>query len=148
MLTRANKKHLPLVYCCNGPSTAAQTANHVALELDRRGIAEMSCVTGLGADIPAVLKQAQSGRRIIAIDGCPVGCTKKCLARHAIETDDYLELGSYGVKKKCPAEVDGDKAAMLVARIADEIAFQRDMLAYSAGEDDCVKPRQPKAACF
>lgn len=36
---------LPLVYSCSGCSSAAQMANCLALELDRKGVAEMSCIT-------------------------------------------------------------------------------------------------------
>jgi uncharacterized metal-binding protein len=38
----------PLVYSCPGCSSAAQMANYIALELDRRGVAEMSCIAGVG----------------------------------------------------------------------------------------------------
>ena len=31
----------PLVYSCSGCSSAAQLANHVAVRLDRSGVAEM-----------------------------------------------------------------------------------------------------------
>ena len=41
----------PLVYSCSGCSSAAQLANHVALQLDRRGVAEMSCIAGVGGDV-------------------------------------------------------------------------------------------------
>lgn len=43
----------PLVYSCSGCSSAAQLANHVALQLDRRGVAEMSCIAGVGGDGPS-----------------------------------------------------------------------------------------------
>jgi uncharacterized metal-binding protein len=58
----AGASQLPLVYACSGCSSAAQLANHVALQLDRRGVAEMSCIAGVGGDVPYLLKIAQSGR--------------------------------------------------------------------------------------
>ena len=67
---------LPLVYSCSGCSSAAQLANHVALRLDRSSIAEMSCIAGIGGDVPSLLKTARSGRPIIALDGCPLVCVK------------------------------------------------------------------------
>ena len=42
----------PIVYSCSGCSSAAQLANHVALRLDRCGAAEMSCIAGVGGDVP------------------------------------------------------------------------------------------------
>ncbi|MFM2427654.1 MAG: hypothetical protein RL707_1481, partial [Pseudomonadota bacterium] len=55
----AEKVPLPLVYACSGCSSAAQLANQVALQLDRRGIAEMSCIAGVGGDVPYLLKIAR-----------------------------------------------------------------------------------------
>lgn len=43
------RRTLPLVYSCSGCSSAAQMANYVAVQLDRRGAAEMSCIAGVGA---------------------------------------------------------------------------------------------------
>ncbi|HCN88211.1 MAG TPA: zinc-binding protein, partial [Oxalobacteraceae bacterium] len=96
----AIKKKLPLVYSCSGCSSAAQMANYVALQLDRRGAAEMSCIAGVGGDVPSLVKLAQSGRRIIAIDGCPLACVKQCLARHGVTADYYLPLRDCGVRKQ------------------------------------------------
>ena len=75
---------LPLVYSCSGCSSAAQLANHVALRLDRCGAAEMSCIAGVGGDVPHLMKTARSGRPIIALDGCPLVCVKSTLARTAL----------------------------------------------------------------
>lgn len=105
---RSQKTDFPLVYSCSGCSSAAQTANYAALQLDRIGVAEMSCIAGVGGDVPQLLKIAKSGRPIIAIDGCPLACTRSCLERHAIRPDHYHQLNEYGVKKR--AHVDFDRA--------------------------------------
>ena len=47
-------------------------ANHLALQLDRQGIAEMSCIAGVGGDVPSLVRTACSGRPLIALDGCPL----------------------------------------------------------------------------
>ena len=77
-----NRSTLPLVYSCSGCSSAAQTANEIALELDRLGVAEMSCIAGVGGDVPSLVKLAKSGRPVTVIDGCALACAKSCLARH------------------------------------------------------------------
>lgn len=101
----------PIVYSCSGCSSAAQLANHVALQLDRRGVAEMSCIAGVGGDVPALLKLARSGRPIVALDGCPLACAKSCLARHGIAPDSYHQLNHYGVKKRFHSDFDPEQAA-------------------------------------
>ena len=58
-----DRKSLPLVYSCSGCSSAAQMANYVAVQLDRRGAAEMSCIAGVGGDVPSLLKVRTRGDR-------------------------------------------------------------------------------------
>lgn len=113
----AKSTGLPLVYSCSGCSSAAQLANHVALQLDRRGVAEMSCIAGIGGDVPHLLKIARSGRRIIALDGCALACTKNCLSRHDIAPDSYHQLQEYGVKKRLHEDFDPEQAEAVIARV-------------------------------
>src|SRR5690606_21354051 len=63
----SSRAHLPLVYSCSGCSSAAQMANWLAVALDRRGLAEMSCIAGVGGDVPKLVRVATSGRPIIGI---------------------------------------------------------------------------------
>lgn len=93
-------KHLPLVYSCSGCSSAAQTANALALCLDHDGEAQMSCIAGVGADIPRFVRQATSGRPILALDGCPLACVRESLKRHGVAPERYLQLSEQGVKKR------------------------------------------------
>ena len=118
-------KSLPLVYSCSGCSSAAQMANHVALRLDRRGAAEMSCIAG--GDVAALVRLAGSGRTIMAIDGCPVACARKCLARHGLAPDVHLELGALGVRKRLHADFDAGQAAAIVEQACEALApYARD----------------------
>ena len=114
---------VPLVYACSGCSSAAQLANQVALRLDRSGVAEMSCIAGVGGDVPHLMKIAHSGRPIIALDGCPLVCVHSSLARHGIAPARHYQLQQYGVKKRKHEDFDAEQAAMVLARVqADLIA--------------------------
>lgn len=117
----AKNADLPLVYSCSGCSSAAQMANHVALQLDKQGVAEMSCIAGIGGDVPALLKIAKSGRPIIVLDGCPLACAKSCLARHDIKPDHYHQFNHYGVKKRFHAAFDLEQADAVLARVVAEM---------------------------
>jgi uncharacterized metal-binding protein len=97
---------LPLVYACSGCSSAAQMTNQLALWLDRRGEAEMSCIVGVGGEVPALTRVARSGRRILALDGCAMACVRACLARVGVEPDRHLVLTVFGVKKEKGADFD------------------------------------------
>jgi uncharacterized metal-binding protein len=123
----ANKTDMPLVYSCSGCSSAAQMANHVALRLDRRGVAQMSCIAGVGGDVPALLKIARSGRFIIAIDGCQLACAKQCLARHGIQAQRHVLLNRCGVQKRYQSDFELDLADSITAQLIAAIeAQQRD----------------------
>jgi len=118
---RSRDSDLPLVYSCSGCSSAAQLANHVAVQLDRRGIAEMSCIAGVGGDVPHLVKIAQSGRTIVALDGCALACVRNCLARHGIEPTRYHQLQEYGVKKRYHADFDPQQAEQVIAAVTDAL---------------------------
>lgn len=105
---------LPLVYSCSGCSSAAQMANHIAVQLDRRGEAEMSCIAGVGGDVPYLVRIARSGRPILALDGCPLQCVKHSLAQRGVTPDRQLLLHEHGIKKRLRTDFDpGDAARML-----------------------------------
>lgn len=125
----------PLVYSCSGCSSAAQTANQVALELDRLGVAEMSCIAGIGGDVKPILKLARSGRPLAVIDGCPLLCARNCLARHGIEPDLHWQLAEHGVKKRYHHDVDPDQARTMTALIARAIQALADGMRERAVQD-------------
>ena len=95
---------LPLVYSCSGCSGAAQLANQFAVRLDREMKAEMSCIAGVGGHVEALLKTAKSTRRILALDGCPLHCTRHTLAQQGITPDEHLDLSTAGVRKRLHAD--------------------------------------------
>lgn len=98
-MIKAANKVIPLVYSCSGCSSSAQMTNYLAIQLDRKGLAEMSCIAGVGGNVKSILSTAQSKREIIALDGCPLACTRACLLNHAIKPDIHIELTSFGVKR-------------------------------------------------
>ena len=113
--------HQPLVYSCSGCSSAAQLANHVAVQMDRSGLAEMSCIAGVGGDVPRLVNLAKSGRPIIALDGCPLVCVKSSLARHGIEPARHYQLHEYGVKKRNHQDFDPEQAAEVLGRVEADL---------------------------
>lgn len=94
-----NKDSKPLVYACSGCSNVAQTANDMALSMNASGAAEMSCIAGVGGKVEPIMNQARSGREIIAIDGCPQQCVRRCLQECGIEPTYHFELTAMGVKR-------------------------------------------------
>lgn len=109
---------LTLVYACSGCSSAAQMANHLAVRLDRAGIAEMSCIAGVGGGVRPLVRIAQDaaarGRPILAIDGCRLDCVRHGLARAGVEATHHLQLAEHGVRKTQHADFDPAEAQALL----------------------------------
>ena len=106
----------PLVYACSGCSSAAQMANQMALWLDREGVAEMSCIAGVGGGVTGLVRTAQSGRAILALDGCVLACVSACLAQAGMVADEHVVLADFGVKKRKHADFDQDEAREVYRR--------------------------------
>lgn len=121
MSTQSPSGSLPLVYSCSGCSSAAQMANDLAIKLDRDGKAEMSCIAGVGGDVPSLVKVAKSGRTIIALDGCPLACAKSCLARHQVEPSAHFELSDFKVKKVKHQNFDPEQSQEIYDQICHQL---------------------------
>ena len=91
------------------------------MRLDRTGIAEMSCIAGVGGDVKALVKTAHSGRPIIALDGCPLECVKSSLARHGIAPDRHYQLQQYGVKKRQHEDFDPEQARSVLESVTQDL---------------------------
>lgn len=115
-----NKK--PIVYSCSGCSNLAQMAHDLALNLDRDGIAEMSCISGVIGKVGPVMDLANSGRPIIAIDGCGLGCTQSCLDACGIKAELHFDISEYGFEKRAKEDNSLTESCIALTRVYDELA--------------------------
>lgn len=118
-------KALPVVYSCSGCSSAGQLANTLALRLDREGLAEMSCIAGVGGGVAPLVAKAQKAERVIAIDGCPLHCALHSLRLRGVEPALHVDLAMRAVKKQAHQDPDPQQAASLYAELAAELAQAR-----------------------
>jgi uncharacterized metal-binding protein len=135
----------PLVYSCSGCSSAAQLANAVALKLDRAEIAEMSCIAGVGGDVPSLLRTAKSGRPIVALDGCALACVRNTLARHGLDPALHVLLSDQGVRKRYHTDFDPVQAQRVFADVSRRIA--RALPEQVAKPSALVQPKLAEGAC-
>jgi len=117
----AVQKPKVLIYSCSGASSAAQMANWIAIQLDRRGLAEMSCIAGVGGGVDALVKKAASAQTIIAVDGCPLDCVEVCLKRAGLKSTHHFDLSSMGVPKRFHQDFDMDLAHEILAKIIRDL---------------------------
>ena len=117
-------KPLPLVYSCSGCSNIAQLANQLAIELDRENIAEMSCIAGVGGGVKKLVRLAQSGRPIIAFDGCALHCVKHCLAQHGIVATQHFTLSEFGLKKHYKTDFQENELRLAKTNVLQSLKIQ------------------------
>jgi len=96
-------KPTTVVYACSGCSDAGELADCIARRLSREGAAEMSCLAGIGGRVKPLVNKAAGAARILAIDGCPLNCTRHTLELAGFKNFEHLELHRLGMKKNaCP----------------------------------------------
>lgn len=96
-------------------------SNQIAVWLDRAGIADMSCIAGVGGDVPALVKVALKANAIIGIDGCPLHCVSACLGRHGLKCDHHFDLSKMEIKREKHRDFNKDDALKIYERIERDL---------------------------
>lgn len=96
-----------IVYACSGCSDAGEIADHIARQLTREGVAQMSCLAGIGGRVKSLVLKAENAERILVVDGCPLNCAAHTLKLAGFQKFDHLELHKIGIRKgSCPVTED------------------------------------------
>jgi uncharacterized metal-binding protein len=103
-----------VVYACSGCSDAGEIADRIARQLTREGVAQMSCLAGIGGRVKSLLSTAEKAERILVVDGCPLNCARHTLELAGFKEFDHLELHKLGIRKGS-APVTGERIATGVA---------------------------------
>ena len=106
-----------MLLACSGGSNVGQLANQAAIELTQEGFGKMFCLAGIGGDLSNFVQSAKDAPRMIAIDGCDVGCAKAILERTEVPLKDYIVLTTLGIEKN----KDFDLKHLDVQKAKDEI---------------------------
>ncbi|MCC6153257.1 MAG: putative zinc-binding protein [Candidatus Hydrogenedentes bacterium] len=93
----------PLVFACAGCSDVGRLAYDLARELDRRGIAEMSCLAGIAAGKSPFLRKLKD-RDVWLIDGCPIDCAEGTFSKADQRSNRHIRLADLGFKKNEPIQ--------------------------------------------
>jgi len=81
----------------------------------------MSCIAGVGGNVPPLVNTATSGRPTVVIDGWPLECAKQSLAKHDVTPDAHVNLAAEGVPKEYHTEYDEDQARELFEELVQEV---------------------------
>ncbi|MFN7141233.1 MAG: putative zinc-binding protein [Limisphaerales bacterium] len=94
-----------IIYACSGCSDAGELADQVARTASKRGLAEMSCLAGIGGRVKHLLKTAERAENIVVVDGCPINCAAKTLRLAGFDQFQHLQLHKLGFRKgSCPVD--------------------------------------------
>ena len=124
-----------VVYACSGCSDAGELADRIARQLTRDGAAEMSCLAGIGGRVKPLVNKANAAERILAIDGCPLNCTRHTLELAGFKNFDHLELHKLGLRKgSCPVTEEKIATGVAAAKAMLSKAAATPMIPSDVGE--------------
>ncbi len=111
------------IFSCSGGSNVGQLSNQLAIDLTEKGVGRMMCAVGIGGEVPGLLRSAEGCDHVIAIDGCPLNCTKKTLERADIGIDRHILITDMGIEKSKDLRIKEDDVSKVIERAA---AFLKD----------------------
>lgn len=102
-----------MILACSGAADVGAVADLAARKLTKEGAGKMYCLAGIGGKVPAILSNAMSSPKTIAIDGCGMNCAKMTISQQGVPLQAHVNLASLGMEKgKSPAtEENVEKAA-------------------------------------
>ncbi len=93
-----------LIFACSGAADVGAIADIAARKLTADGAGKMYCLAGIGGRVPGILKTTEEAEKILAIDGCPLDCTKLSLEEAGFTEFKHMKVTDLGLEKgKSPA---------------------------------------------
>ena len=88
-----------LIFACSGCADVGELADQAARKLTRDGAGQMFCLAGIGGRVSGIMKSTEAAGSILAIDGCPLDCTRKTLDVAGFVRVNHLRLSDLGFEK-------------------------------------------------
>ena len=91
-----------LVFSCSGAADVGEITDLAARKLMRDGKGQMFCLAGVGGQVAPILDKTRAAKRILAIDGCGLDCTKSMLEKAGINGThgvEHLRVTDMGLTK-------------------------------------------------
>ncbi len=93
-----------LIFSCSGAADVGEISDRAARKLTTEGAGKMFCLAGVGGRVSGIMASTESAAAILAIDGCPLDCTKRTLEEAGFTRFTHLRLSDLGMEKgKSPA---------------------------------------------
>ncbi|NCC26030.1 MAG: zinc-binding protein [Deltaproteobacteria bacterium] len=96
---------LKLIFSCSGGADVGELSDRAARKLTCDGKGKMFCLAGIGGRVSGIVKSTEAASAILAIDGCPLDCARKCLEEAGFTGFLHLNLSQIGfVKGQSPID--------------------------------------------
>jgi len=106
-----------LTFACSGAADVGAVADRAARELTAMGAGKMYCLAGIGGRVPGILKTTAEAEKILAIDGCPLDCTRLSLEEAGFTEFEHMRVTDLGLEKgKSPATEENIARVVQAAR--------------------------------
>ena len=88
-----------LIFACSGAADVGAIADQAARKLTRDGAGKMFCLAGVGGRVSGIMKSTEAAAGILAIDGCPLDCAKRCLQEAGFTEFGHIRVTDLGMEK-------------------------------------------------
>ncbi|PLX19837.1 MAG: zinc-binding protein [Candidatus Muiribacterium halophilum] len=89
------------IYSCSGAADVGQIADVATREINKKELAAMGCLAGIGGNVSGIVKSAEGADKIVVVDGCPLKCAKKNFDEKSIDVSEHFVVTEFGLKKGC-----------------------------------------------
>ena len=105
-----------LIFACSGAADVGAISDKAARKLTGDGAGKMYCLAGIGGRVPGILKTTKEAEKILAIDGCPLDCTKLSLEEAGFTDFEHMIVTDLGLDKgKSPTTDDNVETVVQAA---------------------------------
>jgi len=87
-----------LIFACSGAADVGGIADQAARRMTREGAGKMYCMTGIGGRVSGILETTKAAAKILAIDGCPLDCARKCPEEAGFSSFAHLRVTDFGLR--------------------------------------------------
>jgi len=104
-----------LIFACSGAADVGAIADKAARKLTAYGAGKMYCLAGIGGHAPGILKTTEETEKILAIDGCPLDCTKLSLEEAGFTEFEHMKVTDLDLEKGKSLATDENIATVVQA---------------------------------
>ncbi len=121
-----------VVYVCGGSADVGELTDRAARRMSREGIANMSCLAGIGARDGDMMFNAEYATRVLLMDGCPKACSRRTFENAKLHRFVHFDMSEVGLLKG-QSPVTEENIRRVVTKAAAMLTHTSVTVAVSAG---------------